>query len=303
MVCTGITSYIEIVPIIADVRDRDRLHQVFDRYRPYAVFHAAAHKHVPLMECNLVEAITNNVLGTKNVTELAAGHDVQHLVMISTDKAVRPTNVMGATKRVAEQIVQEIADLHQRNFVAVRFGNVLGSRGSVVPTFLQQIQSGGPVMVTHPEMRRYFMTIPESVALVLQAGAMGTGGEVFVLDMGEPVRIVDLATDMIRLSGLTLGEDIEIRFSGVRPGEKLYEELFFSEENAERTEHPKVLRAKYAPLPFGLEPALDALVVSAKGGAADEDLLALLQRLVPDFRPHTAPVVIDQDESEAELVS
>ncbi len=293
----------EFVPIIADVRDRDRLHQVFDRYRPHTVFHAAAHKHVPLMECNVVEAVTNNVLGTKNVAELAAGQGVQHLVMISTDKAVRPTNVMGATKRVAEQIVQEIADLHQRNFVAVRFGNVLGSRGSVVPTFLQQIRSGGPVMVTHPEMRRYFMTIPESVALVLQAGAMGTGGEVFVLDMGEPVRIVDLATDMIRLSGLTLGEDIEIRFSGVRPGEKLYEELFFSEENAERTEHPKVLRAKYAPLPFGLETALEALVVSAKGGAADEDLLALLQRLVPDFRPLTAPVVIDQDETEVELVS
>jgi len=294
---------IEFVPIIADVRDRDRMHEVFDRYRPYAVFHAAAHKHVPLMECNLVEAITNNVLGTKNVAELAASLDVQHLVMISTDKAVRPTNVMGATKRIAEQVVQEIADLHQRNVVAVRFGNVLGSRGSVVPTFLKQIRSGGPVMVTHPEMRRYFMTIPEAVALVLQAGAMGTGGEVFVLDMGEPVRIVDLATDLIRLSGLTLGEDIEIRFSGARPGEKLYEELFFSEENAEHTEHPKVLRAKYAPLTFGLEAALDALVVSAKGGAADEDLLALLQRLVPEFRPQKAPLVIDQDESETELVS
>jgi FlaA1/EpsC-like NDP-sugar epimerase len=212
-------------------------------------------------------------------------------------------NVMGATKRVAEQIVQEIADLHDRNFVAVRFGNVLGSRGSVVPTFLNQILAGGPVMVTHPEMRRYFMTIPEAVALVLRRAPWALVARCSVLDMGEPVRIVALATDMIGLSGLTLGEDIEIRFSGVRPGEKLYEELFFSEENAERTEHPKVLRAKYAPLPFGLAMALDALVVSVKGGVAEEDLIALLQRLVPDFRPQKAPLAVDQDESEASLVS
>jgi FlaA1/EpsC-like NDP-sugar epimerase len=272
------------VPLIADVRDRERMRQIFQRYRPYAVFHAAAHKHVPLMESNLAEAVTNNVLGTRNVAELSAEFGVEHLVMISTDKAVRPTNVMGATKRVAEQIVQEIAETHGRNFVAVRFGNVLGSRGSVVPTFLRQIGAGGPVTITHPEMRRYFMTIPEAVQLVLQAGAIGRGGEVFVLNMGEPVKILDLATDLIRLSGLEVGEDIEIRFTGTRPGEKLYEELFFDSENAVPTGHPKVLRAKNGVLPIGLSTVVDLLVEGARSGWADDQLRGLLVRLVPDFR-------------------
>jgi FlaA1/EpsC-like NDP-sugar epimerase len=272
------------VPLIADVRDRERMRQIFERYRPYAVFHAAAHKHVPLMESNLAEAVTNNVLGTRNVAELSAEFGVEHLVMISTDKAVRPTNVMGATKRVAEQIVQEIAETHGRNFVAVRFGNVLGSRGSVVPTFLRQIGAGGPVTITHPEMRRYFMTIPEAVQLVLQAGAIGRGGEVFVLNMGEPVKILDLATDLIRLSGLEVGEDIEIRFTGTRPGEKLYEELFFDSENAVPTGHPKVLRAKNGVLPIGLSTVVDLLVEGARSGWADDQLRGLLVRLVPDFR-------------------
>jgi FlaA1/EpsC-like NDP-sugar epimerase len=208
---------------------------------------------------------------------------VEHLVLISTDKAVRPTNVMGATKRVAEQIVQEIAETHGRNFVAVRFGNVLGSRGSVIPTFLRQIQAGGPVTITHPEMRRYFMTIPESVQLVLQAGAIGKGGEVFVLDMGEPVRIVDLATDLIRLSGLEVGTDIEIRFTGTRPGEKLYEELFFDSENAVATGHPKVLRAKNGILSIGLSTVVDLLVDGAANGWSEQQLRDLLARLVPDF--------------------
>jgi FlaA1/EpsC-like NDP-sugar epimerase len=274
-----------LVPFIADVRDRERLRHAFDHYQPYAVFHAAAHKHVPLMEENVAEAVTNNVLGTKNVVELSAEFAVEHLVLISTDKAVRPTNVMGATKRVAEQLVQEIAERQRRNFVAVRFGNVLGSRGSVVPTFLRQIQSGGPVTITHPEMRRYFMTIPESVQLVLQAGAIGKGGEVFVLDMGEPVKIVDLATDLIRLSGLEVGSDIEIRFTGTRPGEKLYEELFFSSENAYPTEHPKVLRAKNGSLPVGLSTVVDLLIDGAQHGWSDEDLRGLLVRLVPDYYP------------------
>jgi FlaA1/EpsC-like NDP-sugar epimerase len=266
---------------------------VFERYRPYAVFHAAAHKHVPLMEENVGEAVTNNVLGTRNVAELAAEYGAEHLVLISTDKAVRPTNVMGATKRIAEQIVQEIAESSGRNFVAVRFGNVLGSRGSVVPTFLRQIQSGGPVTVTHPEMRRYFMTIPEAVQLVLQAGAIGKGGEVFVLDMGEPVRILDLATDLIRLSGLEVGSDIDIRFTGTRPGEKLYEELFFDSESALPTDHPKVLRAKNGALPTGLSTAVGLLVDGARRGWGDEQLRSLLGRMVRDFRMDEVEYEVD----------
>lgn len=276
--------HVTAVPIIADVRDRERLRQIFAQYRPYSVFHAAAHKHVPLMEGNIAEAVTNNVLGTKNVAELSAEFGVEHLVMISTDKAVRPTNIMGATKRVAEQLVQEIAEAHERKFVAVRFGNVLGSRGSVVPTFLRQIQAGGPVTVTHPEMRRYFMTIPEAVQLVLQAGAIGRGGEVFVLDMGEPVKVLDLATDLIRLSGLEVGTDIEIRFSGTRPGEKLYEELFFDSESAIPTDHPKVLRAKNGVLPIGLSAVVYALVERARDGRPDDEIRELLMRLMPDFK-------------------
>ena len=272
------------VPIIADVRDRERLRQVFQQYRPYSVFHAAAHKHVPLMEANIAEAVTNNVLGTKNVVELSAEFGVEHLVLISTDKAVRPTNIMGATKRIAEQIVQEVAEAHGRKFVAVRFGNVLGSRGSVVPTFLRQIRAGGPVTVTHPEMRRYFMTIPEAVQLVLQAGAIGRGGEVFVLDMGEPIKVLDLATDLIRLSGLEVGTDIEIRFTGTRPGEKLYEELFFDSESAIATGHPKVLRAKNGALPLGLGTVVDFLVESARSGRPDDEIRELLLRMVPDFQ-------------------
>jgi FlaA1/EpsC-like NDP-sugar epimerase len=272
------------VPLIADVRDRERMRQIFDTYRPYSVFHAAAHKHVPLMESNISEAITNNVTGTRNVADLAAEFGVEHLVLISTDKAVRPTSIMGATKRIAEQIVQEVAETSERNFVAVRFGNVLGSRGSVVPMFLRQIRSGGPVTVTHPDMRRYFMTIPEAVQLVLQAGASGKGGEVFVLNMGEPVRILDLATDLIRLSGLEVGTDIEIRFTGTRPGEKLYEELFFTSENALPTSHPKVLRAKNGVLPIGLSTVVELLTEGARNGWSDEQLRTLLLRLVPDFQ-------------------
>jgi len=291
--------HLEAVPIIGDVRDRQRMRLIFERYRPYAVFHAAAHKHVPLMEENVAEAITNNVLGTKNVAELSAEYGVEHLVLISTDKAVRPTNVMGATKRVAEQIVQEVAEATGRNFVAVRFGNVLGSRGSVVPTFLRQIQAGGPVTVTHPEMRRYFMTIPEAVQLVLQAGAIGKGGEVFVLDMGEPVKILDLATDLIRLSGLEVGSDVEIRFTGTRPGEKLYEELFFDSESALPTDHPKVLRAKNGVLPVGLSTAVDLLVDGARHGWPDEQLRALLLRLVPQFRVSDLEIEVDVEVAQA----
>jgi FlaA1/EpsC-like NDP-sugar epimerase len=277
---------VSIMPIIADVRDRKRVAAVIDVYKPHAIFHAAAHKHVPLMEENVIEAITNNIFGTLNIVDAALESGCKHFVFISTDKAVRPTSVMGATKRVAELIVQRAASKHDRNFVSVRFGNVLGSRGSVVPTFLRQIRTGGPVTVTHPEMQRYFMTIPESVQLVLQAGALGAGGEVFLLDMGEPIRIVDIATDLIRLSGLTVGTDIEIKFTGVRPGEKLYEEMFFSAENVLTTEHPKVLRARNGILPEGVMRRIETLVSAAESERPDDELRQLLRNLVPDFHPH-----------------
>jgi FlaA1/EpsC-like NDP-sugar epimerase len=290
---------VSFVPVIADVRDRKRIEAIFSLYKPHAVFHAAAHKHVPLMEDNVIEAITNNVFGTLNVVDAALEAGCEHFVFISTDKAVRPTSVMGATKRVAELIVQRAAMKYERNFVSVRFGNVLGSRGSVVPTFLRQIRSGGPVTVTHPEMQRYFMTIPEAVQLVLQAGALGRGGEVFLLDMGEPIRIVDIATDLIRLSGLTVGTDIEIRFSGMRPGEKLYEEMFFSAENVLTTDHPKVLRARNGILPEGIMRRIESLVAAAEAEHPDEELRQLLRNLVPDFHPHpTPPIVTEGDGKE-----
>lgn len=280
--------HLPLEAVIADVKDRGQIERVFERWMPYTVFHAAAHKHVPLMEENVAEAVLNNVLGTRIVLEAAAAGEVAHLVLISTDKAVHPTSVMGATKRVAEQLVHAVALAHGRNFVAVRFGNVLGSRGSVVPTFLQQIREGGPVTVTHPEMKRYFMTIPEAVQLVLQAGALGRGGEAFVLDMGEPVRIADLAADLIRLSGKQAGRDIEIRFSGTRPGEKLYEELFLDAEHATPTEHPKVLRARNGALADGVTSMVDELLAGAGLGWPDDELRALLRRLVPDFEPTLA---------------
>ncbi|HYC49727.1 MAG TPA: nucleoside-diphosphate sugar epimerase/dehydratase [Gemmatimonadaceae bacterium] len=274
---------VALTPVIADVRDRHRVKRVLEAHRPYAVFHAAAHKHVPLMEENVSEAITNNVMGTRNLVDAAISCGVQHFVLISTDKAVRPTNVMGATKRIAEAVVQNAAHAHNRHFVSVRFGNVLGSNGSVVPTFLRQIQHGGPVTVTHPEMRRYFMTIPEAVQLVLQAGAQGMGGELFMLDMGEPVKIVDLARDMIRLSGLEEGSDIEIKFSGIRPGEKLYEEMFFNDEIAEPTEHPKVLRARNGKRDHCSDLEIAALIDSALGETSEEQLRQTLKALVPDY--------------------
>ena len=220
----------KVRPIIADIRFERRIRDVFADCRPQIVFHAAAHKHVPLMEVNPAEAISNNLGGTHNVLDAALAVNVEHFVMISTDKAVNPTSIMGASKRSAELLVHQAAQRSGKPYVAVRFGNVLGSRGSVVLTFKQQIAAGGPVTVTHPEMVRFFMTIPEAVQLVLQAAVLGTGGEVFVLDMGEPVKIVDLARDLIELSGLQEGRDIDIEFSGIRPGEKLYEELFIPGE-------------------------------------------------------------------------
>ncbi len=229
-----------IVPVIGSVRDQDKLKYVFARYKPAVVFHAAAHKHVPLMEENPGEAVKNNIFGTLNTVRAAEQYKTEQFVLISTDKAVNPTNIMGASKRVAEMIIQQHNQRSKTNFMAVRFGNVLGSCASVVPIFKEQIASGGPVTVTHPEVERYFMTIPEAVQLVIQAGSLGSGGEVFVLDMGEPVKILDLARDLIRLSGLIPGEDIEIEFTGLRPGEKLYEELLNDQENNIATEHERI---------------------------------------------------------------
>jgi len=230
--------------IIADVRDRMKMERIFRDYRPTVVFHAAAHKHVPLMEDAPDEAIKNNIFGTKNMAELADKYRAKRFVLISTDKAVHPTSVMGATKRVAEKIVQYMAAHSKTKYCAVRFGNVLGSRGSVVPLFQKQIAAGGPVTITHPEMTRYFMTIPEAVSLVIQAGAMEETGEIFLLDMGEPIRIVDLARDLIRLSGLEPDEDIKIQYCGVRPGEKIYEELLTAEEGITTTKHERIYVSK-----------------------------------------------------------
>ncbi|MCP1160703.1 polysaccharide biosynthesis protein [Bacillus infantis] len=233
---------INIITEIADVKDRDRMFTIMNQYHPRIVFHAAAHKHVPLMERNPAEAVYNNIFGTRNVAEAADGK-VDTFVLVSTDKAVNPTSVMGASKRIAELIVQDINKRSRTRFVAVRFGNVLGSRGSVIPLFKEQVRKGGPITVTHPEMKRYFMTIPEASRLVLQAAALASGGEIFVLDMGEPVKIVDLAKNLIKLSGLT-EEDIAIEYTGIRPGEKLYEELLNAEEINSEQIHPKIYVGK-----------------------------------------------------------
>jgi len=274
---------LQLSAVIADVRDLPRIRSVFRRLRPHAVFHAAAHKHVPLMEANAADAVTNNVFGTGNIVDCAVECGTQHFVLISTDKAVRPTSIMGATKRVAEMVVQDAAVRHGRNFVSVRFGNVLDSRCSVVPIFLAQIRAGGPLTITHPEMRRYFMTIPEAVQLVLQASALGRGGEVFVLDMGEPIRIVDLATDLVRLSGLEAGRDIEIRYTGIRPGERLYEEPFFRHEEVVPTGHPKILRATNNHAALDVAARVDSLIAAGRECRGDDELRQGLKALVPDF--------------------
>ncbi|MCP2033418.1 FlaA1/EpsC-like NDP-sugar epimerase [Planomicrobium sp. HSC-17F08] len=237
----------EIIPIIADVQDRERIFQVVNQFRPDMIYHAAAHKHVPLMEANPLEAVKNNVFGTKNIAEAADKYGVESFVMISTDKAVNPPNIMGATKRFAEMIVQNLAINSKTTFSAVRFGNVLGSRGSVVPLFKEQIAKGGPITITDPEMTRYFMTIPEASRLVIQAGLLASGGEVFVLDMGEPVKIVDLARNLIKLSGYEENE-IKIQFTGMRPGEKLYEELLDASEIQEEKIFPKIYIGKSTPI-------------------------------------------------------
>jgi len=227
--------------------------------------------------------VLNNVLGTQNVVNLSDEYEVEHFVLISTDKAVRPTSVMGATKRVAEHLVHEAALRRKSGYVSVRFGNVLGSRGSVVPTFLRQIAEGGPVTITHPDMTRYFMTIPEAVQLVLQAAALGDHGEVFVLDMGEPVRVLDLATDLIRLSGLEPGADIEVHFTGARPGEKLFEELFFKGAHVVPTDHPKILRARDSEAADHTVESIETLIEAARENRSESHIRRLLTRLIPEY--------------------
>ena len=273
---------LEIVPLIADVRDMNRLQVIFDRWHPEVVFHTAAHKHVPLMESNIEEAITNNIQGTRNIVNVSLAHDIKRLVMISTDKAIRPVNVMGATKRIAEMLVLDAARKHQKAFTVVRFGNVLGSRGSVVPRFKRQIAQGGPVTVTHPKMKRYFMTIPEAVHLVLQASAMSKGGENFVLDMGEQVKILDLAEDLIRLSGLEPGKDIEIVFSGIRPGEKLSEDLWDKGFAFSPTEHPDIhqVDSEEVLTTEALNDMVDKLIDLAHKGKP-EKILSILSTTIP----------------------
>ena len=272
-----------IIPIIADIRDKQQLDQIFTQYNPQVVFHAAAHKHVPLMEIQPMAAVLNNIYGTRNVADVAGCHGVERFVMISTDKAVNPTSVMGATKRVAEKVIISMNDTYDTKYITVRFGNVLGSRGSVIPLFKKQIEAGGPVTVTDPEMTRYFMTIPEASQLVLQAGAMGKGGEVFLLDMGEPVKIIDLARNMIRLSGLEPDKDIHIKITGLRPGEKKYEELLTSEEGTNRTNHTKIFEA-----------ALDTVdrdwlidkIATFDSCETDMDVIGVLQDIIPTYTPN-----------------
>ncbi len=276
---------VRLAPIIGDIRYRARVEAIFDEFMPEVVFHAAAYKHVPMMEHNPAEAVNNNVRGTKILADAAVAFGVQRFVMISTDKAVNPTNIMGASKRAAELYVQSLARHSRTNFVTVRFGNVLGSNGSVVPIFQEQIKKGGPVTVTHPEVTRFFMTIPEATQLVLQASSMGRGGEIFLLNMGEPVKIVKLAEELIRLSGLRPYEDVDIVFTGLRPGEKMYEDLLLAGEGIVPTEHEMIMVAKATSIDSAtLSLQLEELFAAARA----MDLMfvrSLLQKIVPEFKP------------------
>lgn len=275
---------LNLTVLIASVRNTNRINDIFDKYRPDIVYHAAAHKHVPLMEVSPNEAIKNNVMGTYKTAQAAIRYGTKKFVLISTDKAVNPTNVMGASKRLCEMVVQMMNRKSETNFVAVRFGNVLGSNGSVIPLFKKQIAEGGPVTVTHPDIIRYFMTIPEAVSLVLQAGAYARGGEIFVLDMGKPVKILDLATNLIKLSGYKPGEDIEIQFTGLRPGEKMYEELLMNEEGLKKTANSMIFIGK--PIEFDeevFEKQLEQLISAAK--RETEDIRARIKEIVPTYQP------------------
>jgi FlaA1/EpsC-like NDP-sugar epimerase len=270
--------------VLGSIRDRKRVNEIFEKYKPEVVFHAAAHKHVPMMEINPREAVKNNVFGSINVAQAAILYKAEKFILISTDKAVNPTNIMGATKRIAEIIVQLFNRMSDTDLAAVRFGNVLGSSGSVVPFFKKQIAGGGPVTVTHKDMRRDFMTIPEAVQLVLEAGAMADGGEIFVLDMGEPVLIYDLACDLIRLSGYDPDKDIKIEFTGLRPGEKLFEEISLAEEDVVKTPNNKIYVCK--PVEYDDDTISDLIKeLDAKLCCGDEPgVFGCVSRLVPTFR-------------------
>ena len=282
---------LEFETAVGTVRDRNRMAKVFEKYRPHVVFHAAAHKHVPLMEYNPGEAVANNVLGTKHLADIADEYAVEKFVMISTDKAVNPTNVMGATKRLAEMIVQEKSQRSQTVFAVVRFGNVLGSNGSVIPIFRKQIERGGPVTVTDKDITRYFMTIPEAAQLVIQAGAMAEGGEIFILDMGEPVRILDLAENLIKLSGLRPYEDIDIAFTQLRPGEKIHEELSYAEEYLRKTTHDKIFLGRATePSPLlaaslgGDSAPLEQIISNGVANMDEQTIKAWLQKFLPEYK-------------------
>ena len=297
-----------ITTLVADITDPARIEGIFQRFKPVVIFHAAAHKHVPMMEQQPAEAFSNNTLGTRLLANIALAHRVEHFVLISSDKAINPTNVMGATKRMAELYLQALqgkatetdlkpqasslkpsfAALPRMKFMAVRFGNVLGSSGSVIPTFKKQIAAGGPVTITHPDMTRYFMTVNEAVGLVLQSATLGEGGEIFVLDMGLPMKISDLARQLIELSGLELDTDIEIKYTGLRPGEKLFEELNHKTENMVATEHAKVMRFLSQPQTLEqIEAGFDAVKKAGASGDSDQIKLAI-QKVVPEYQPYLA---------------
>jgi len=277
---------IDVRPIIADIRDSERIDEIFNVNTPQVVFHAAAHKHLPLMEFQPKEAVNNNIFGTKVIAEAADRFRTEVFVMVSTDKAVNPTSVMGATKRVAELVIQSINKTSETKFVAVRFGNVLGSRGSVIPLFKKQIAAGGPITVTHPDMKRYFMTIPEAVQLILQAGSIAKGGEVFVLDMGKPVKIVDLAHDLIELSGLIPYEDIKIEYTGIRPGEKLFEELLTAEEGTDATKHEKIFVANIRTVG---EKQFQLRLTALRKATHDDDVVRIIKKIVPTYSAGSSP--------------
>ena len=277
---------VPVCPQLVDIRERNKLDRCFDHYHPQVVFHAAAYKHVPMMERHPDEAISNNVIGTRNMAELSDCYGVETFIMVSTDKAVNPTSVMGASKRLAELVVRNISRTSNTCFAAVRFGNVLGSRGSVVPTFIKQIESGGPVTVTHPDMQRYFMTIPEAVQLIIQAGTLAEGGEIFVLDMGEMVKIDDLARDLIRLAGYEPDKDIKIVYTGIRPGEKLYEELFTDRENMAATKHERIFISKKE-MDDTYSNISKTIMTFAKTGLHNRaEVLELIMKLLPEYQPN-----------------